>query len=1612
MQSRIPVYLNQLPEGAVLPPVETKSQLLPFGELNWEDFERLCYQLAYCESDIEYCLPYGTRGQEQGGIDIFARYGTNQQYVVYQCKREKEFGPAKIRKAVELFLSGEWRSKSSRFVLCVTEPMFEAKRATAIEVAAAKAKAAGVSLICWGPTELSRRLKVLPRVVADFFGNAWASQFCGEHIFEPIRLLRPLSLGDVKRARQGCRKLYRALFRSIDPGLPDRPITQGPSDLLGRYVPGRVRKHVSFQSLSRRVENATGTDVQPRGGPDASTVGSRMPQMGPSALPLQDFLAGAERCLVVGEAGAGKSALLRYLALSLASGDASMPKIANKWAGLIPIYIPFAAWTERVEHDHDCSIQDVVRSWFHRWDSTEGLIALLQRALADERVILLVDGLDEAHSDASGQRALTQLQVFLERGRRPAVVTTRAQALSRLELSGAGWQLARLCELSEPEQLKFIESWCQVQRTSSEQQNQPADLRPDRLLRELRRTPQVRGLASNPLLLSILVSLKLAGKTLPTDRVEAYGAFVSFLLEMHPRRRTKATVVSSRSDSAPSLRTSEIYHLLEELAWETHSTNFVLYEDSRRVAEIIRTELEVHFRFPPLDARRLGTEFVELGVNYYGILLPAGSEEAHFAHASFHSHFAGKWLARQGQTARIIHAKRLATSRGGAEILLSTLMAVGLTSAVDKLIEAIESLSGLNATQNFSRRELLAEVAFGPYPCSEAASLRIAADCIGIIEGDGWAPHRGRLLESALRGLVNPVVSSLVAHRIQRWVPDRGDWTRRRLIDAIGTWEDGRPEVVDSLVRAARNGSREARAGACTSLVGLGRVDLVIQELESPNSLTQEAAFYAIAVRGNGPSGSALRYAESIESPSMELLALYCQVQKSANEGQVDAFLKVAGFPPTAMPDWSNAVLHKIGSCLWSHKSVHDAVIQALSQDRPARGGLSQELALSLLLANGPVPGAGRAFARWIHRGVHYPHQSYAAWKRFGEMFREDPDVREAAFRKTTELLLPSRCQGWLLIGGEIARRSLLGLLQSGQWGAPGFPASILLDLWGVDDTEVVSAIAHEVHRDRANAAKLGDLIPAVLSRDESRRILLDCLADTEIGSLWNSKLVYGLEQIGALEDDSVFEMLHEIAEHDSGEVRGAVLRCLLRVRPLDSRVIELAEQEMSRRDARLGDIAHGYSLERSPTIGTRLLDAVAPLPTAMRLQIVRGLDELLGSAGQAVEILRRLELDVDEAVATAATLALCRDIRARGGHALVDEQERLQKIATSYGLDLQARRRMAVAGLSELGALGCMRDAQEPGDWYQAPAHWKLEFPFPHESGQQFVQQLMSKWDDVIDALGQERWRDHLLHSERTWETATPAILLQGKRHPFVETSLRDTEPEETPAGLLEYLGQRQPRSRQLLERCFAVLMAPGSVGLSTLQTEAAARLIGEHFRGDETVLERLEKAIEVRRAPSGRLLAALVTGWWDSPLAAAEFAKLVGRPIQFHDYSVWMIRCAMLRPSQLLERLAHLLVGYPDPWATQDVVRPMLRRLDRDPQLVELFQNRLEETRTMSEVATLSRLLSASGRPSSRLVDWCTAFLARPMARRVGYDLVARRRRCVRDALLDAVAGPSGQS
>lgn len=223
----IPSYLELSPTGTASSlPVVTRPQILPIAELTWDNFERLCLRYVRSLASVDRCRRCGVPGQDQGGIDLYARFRNPAHYSVYQCKKVKDFGRHEIDKAVEKFVEGKWQASAKVFTICTSHPSEDTRIADAIEDAATRLDSLGIKFDLLGPERLSEWLKDQPSIVDDFFHRVWVKVFCDEEAFN--KLADRLTSADVVSLRKNLGTFYSTLFNRHDPGIPIRPRLGGP----------------------------------------------------------------------------------------------------------------------------------------------------------------------------------------------------------------------------------------------------------------------------------------------------------------------------------------------------------------------------------------------------------------------------------------------------------------------------------------------------------------------------------------------------------------------------------------------------------------------------------------------------------------------------------------------------------------------------------------------------------------------------------------------------------------------------------------------------------------------------------------------------------------------------------------------------------------------------------------------------------------------------------------------------------------------------------------------------------------------------------------------------------------------------------------------------------------------------------------------------------------------------------------------------------------------------------------------------------------------------------------------------------------------------------------
>ncbi len=122
------------------PPIDTKAQVLPIGDLHWPDAELLFLKALHTVRPVQYAKLFGVPGQAQAGIDAYARLSADlaqgetdgRNYITLQSRRVRSLTAARIKKAVDDLLRGEWDKKTAAFYFATSFDLQDAKFDAAI----------------------------------------------------------------------------------------------------------------------------------------------------------------------------------------------------------------------------------------------------------------------------------------------------------------------------------------------------------------------------------------------------------------------------------------------------------------------------------------------------------------------------------------------------------------------------------------------------------------------------------------------------------------------------------------------------------------------------------------------------------------------------------------------------------------------------------------------------------------------------------------------------------------------------------------------------------------------------------------------------------------------------------------------------------------------------------------------------------------------------------------------------------------------------------------------------------------------------------------------------------------------------------------------------------------------------------------------------------------------------------------------------------------------------------------------------------------------------------------------------------------------------------------
>lgn len=332
--------------------------------------------------------------------------------------------------------------------------------------------------------------------------------------------------------------------------------------------------------------------------------------------------------VIIGDPGAGKSTLMRFL-----TGQIAARKLKDYDLPDLPVYVPLAQLFKFSETDPAKLLTAFVQDYY----KLEVEEAFLKSRLKAGTILLLFDGLDEAgalavttaEKEANQPDKIIQMIDVLRRQypEVPMVVTCRRASWLSKQAELTNFKVFEVLDFSWEDIQAFVKIWFAPDAT-------PDVLTPEaaRLIEELKPNVRMRFLAANPLLLSLICTVFDEYKELPDRRARLYEKCVDYLLTLWDSKRNLKRLSNFTTENKKDL--------LCKLAWHFQEKRQRYYQRDELLEWIADFLPEINR--PRSEA---GAVLQEIMINH-GLLEEEGLEFYGFPHLTLQEYFCALALKR------------------------------------------------------------------------------------------------------------------------------------------------------------------------------------------------------------------------------------------------------------------------------------------------------------------------------------------------------------------------------------------------------------------------------------------------------------------------------------------------------------------------------------------------------------------------------------------------------------------------------------------------------------------------------------------------------------------------------------------------------------------------------------------------------------------------------------------------------------------------------------------------------------------------------------------------------------------------------------------------------
>ncbi len=513
-----------------------------------------------------------------------------------------------------------------------------------------------------------------------------------------------------KRAAEEAIAAYCVWIARQHAGLPLRGIDLGASDATSADKPLRLASvYVDLATTSRdELAQSKGTSLRSRAAAPDELGG---PEHDAPPLSALTALARNPHVVLLGGPGSGKSTLMGYVAMSLASGQSPSPSeprrkpATSTTTGLAPDLIPIpivlrdvaAALPESITSGNPKVIWDFLAARLTEQSLGEAL-APLQAAAHKGGAILLFDGLDEVSGERQRKVIVEAVRAFAERYPASRVVAT----CRTLSYQDPRWRLAdfesfEIAPFDEARIDRFIRAWyAELASVGTVREIEVGSLA-QRLSTAIRR-PDLWRLAPSPLLLTVMALVHTHRGRLPDARALLYEETVDLLLWRWEQLKQRGSEGPSlrRLMNEASVNDMDFKRALWRLAFEVHGASAGQSDDG--VADVGEHALELALAaLHPKRDKGWADAVIDSIKHRAGLLLERSQGVYAFPHRTFQEYLAGAHLSTQGDFARAAAGHTRELDRWREVILLAVGRLVHVSVDMDKPLALVGELCPASA---------------------------------------------------------------------------------------------------------------------------------------------------------------------------------------------------------------------------------------------------------------------------------------------------------------------------------------------------------------------------------------------------------------------------------------------------------------------------------------------------------------------------------------------------------------------------------------------------------------------------------------------------------------------------------------------------------------------------------------------------------------------------------------------------------------------------------------------------------------------------------------------------------------------------------------------------